>query len=388
MLGSTILIAASGVVTCAMRRTLVSRKARKKRIAENAEMSGENFYNRQAQEDKVVPHTFTTEPTMPMVNGAPGADRLPSFATFDASKRSDEERQPLRAQALSNEPIRTPSSRDGASDRYYPPPPRASSQPPQFRPRDQFGNPPPPMPGREEAVMQSRRPGEGSTPPNPYRDHSAPPPGSRGYPPRGRGGYPPRGGFHPRGGFGPRGPPPPQGYPGRGGFSSEMRGGYTGRGRGAFPPGAAVGAIGAGMAAGAMMGPGSRRPPPGYPPNGPDSVHDQVTSSDEYTVARGPPLPVGVPRRYMEDDEKKFDARSPSIYTQTEEPLGAYGARAQSPGRDRSSPYGSRVQSPSGTLRRSSPPPAMPPMPVDQAGVVAGTSTRDFNPRRSQSQDP
>ena len=48
VLASTILITASGVVTCAMRRTLVARKARKRRIAENAEMSGENFYARQA----------------------------------------------------------------------------------------------------------------------------------------------------------------------------------------------------------------------------------------------------------------------------------------------------------------------------------------------------
>ena len=48
VLAATILIAASGIVSCAMRRTLVSRKARKRRIAENAEMNGENYYNRQA----------------------------------------------------------------------------------------------------------------------------------------------------------------------------------------------------------------------------------------------------------------------------------------------------------------------------------------------------
>lgn len=43
---ATVLVAMSGLVSCAMRRTVVSRKARKKRIAENAEMSGENYYNR------------------------------------------------------------------------------------------------------------------------------------------------------------------------------------------------------------------------------------------------------------------------------------------------------------------------------------------------------
>src|SRR4051794_21071600 len=47
VLASTILITASGIITCAMRRTLVTRKARKKVIAANAEMNGENYYSRQ-----------------------------------------------------------------------------------------------------------------------------------------------------------------------------------------------------------------------------------------------------------------------------------------------------------------------------------------------------
>ena len=49
VLAATILIIASSVVTCAMRRTLVSRKARKKRIAENAEMNGQNYYENMAE---------------------------------------------------------------------------------------------------------------------------------------------------------------------------------------------------------------------------------------------------------------------------------------------------------------------------------------------------
>ncbi|EXJ57665.1 uncharacterized protein A1O5_12455 [Cladophialophora psammophila CBS 110553] len=390
VLASTILIAASGVVTCAMRRTLVSRKARKKRIAENAEMSGENFYNRQAQESKMVAETFTAEPTMPMVNGSPGADRLPTFATFDASQKSDEERQPLRAQALSNEPTLVTPSRDGASDRYYGPPSRSSSRPPYNGPRDQLGNPPPPPPPGPDAAMvpgQGRRSGDEPTPPSPYRDRSLPPPGGRGYPPRGRGNYPPRGGYPPRaGGFGPRAPPPPQGYPGRGGFSTDMRGGYGGRGRGGFPPGAPGGS---GMAVGAMMGGGPRRPPPGYPPSGADSTSERYTPPDEYPVTMGPPLPMGPSQQYIEDNDQRYDLRSPSVYTQGGEELqGQYGASAQSPGRERTSPYGSRFQSPSGALRRPSPPPAMPPLPTTQPVEMAGTSIRDFNPRRSQSQDP
>ena len=139
------------------------------------------------------------------------------------------------------------------------------------------------------------------------------------------------------------------------------------------------------MAAGAMMSNGPRRPPPGY---GPDDASERITPPDEFPVALGPPVPAGASQQYIDDNERRFDARSPSIYTQAEEPQGPYGARAQSPARDRMSPYGSRVQSPSGTLRRRSPPPAMPGLPVNQAGAMAGTSTRDFNPRRSQSQDP
>ena len=44
VLAATIIITVCSVLTCAMRRTLVSRKARKKRIDENNDMNGENFY--------------------------------------------------------------------------------------------------------------------------------------------------------------------------------------------------------------------------------------------------------------------------------------------------------------------------------------------------------
>jgi len=166
-----------------------------------------------------------------------------------------------------------------------------------------------------------------------------------------------------------------------------MRGGYTGRGRGGFGSGAAIGAVGAGMAAGAMMA-GSRQPPPRYPPSGPDNAAERFTLSEEYPVAMGPPLTVGTSQQYIDENERRFDARSPSVYTQAEGQQGAYGARAQSPARDRTSPYGSRVQSPASTVRRPSPPPAMPPLPINQAVEMDGTSTQDWNPRRSQSQDP
>jgi len=378
VLASTILITASGVVTCAMRRTLVSRKARKKRIAENAEMSGENFYNRQAQESKNPGQAFAMEPTIPIVNGAPGADKLPAFATFDASKKLDEDRQPLRSQPLSNEPTLVPS-RDGASDRFYgPPSSRSGSRPPVDGFRDQFGNPtPPPVPMGAGAPTQGRRSGDERTPPSPYRENSVPPPGSRGYGPRGRGNYP-RGGYPPRGGYGSRGPPPPQPYPGRGGFSPDLRGGYAGRGRGGYSAGAAMGAVAGGMTAGAMMANGQRRPPPGYPPGNmpPDGYPDRMGGPE---IAQSQPFIGGEPR--------DFGPISPSVYTTVPEDMpGAYGARAQSPGR--MSSYGSRVQSPASANRRMSPPPAMPGLPPSQAAELSGAAAQNFAPRRSQSQDP
>lgn len=385
VLASTILITASGVVTCAMRRTLVSRKARKKRIAENAEMSGENFYNRQAQESKIPGQSFAMEPTVPIVNGAPGADRLPNFATFDSSKKLDEDRQPLRSQALSNDPTLVPS-RDGASDRFYGPPSRSGSRPGSRPPydgqRNQFGNPtPPPVPVGAGVPIQGRRSGDERTPPSPYRENSVPPPGGRGYGPRGRGNYPARGGYSTRGSYGSRGPPPPQNYPGRGGFSADMRGGYGNRGRGGYSGGAAMAAAAGGVAAGAMMANGQRRPPPGYPPGGmpPDGYSERMGGQE---IAQSQP--------YIEGDNREFTPMSPSVYTTgPEEPQGVYGARPQSPGREGMAPYGARVQSPAGTGRGMSPPPAMPAMPPPQVAELSGAvAQHDFAPRRSQSQDP
>jgi len=122
VLVSTILILASAIVTCAMRRTLVSRKARKKRIAENAEMNGENFYARQNPQ----PTGIRADSPPPLVSGAIDAsDKLPSFATFEKKSSSgDEDQIPLNTRTPSNKTLRTvPTngtsySDDGASSRY------------------------------------------------------------------------------------------------------------------------------------------------------------------------------------------------------------------------------------------------------------------------------
>ncbi|KAF2861490.1 pali-domain-containing protein, partial [Piedraia hortae CBS 480.64] len=80
VLAATILIILSTIVTCVMRRTLVSRKARKKRIAENADMNGSNYFNQRNQQ-----RLMTDE--LPRADSPPPT--APKFATFDASPARD-----------------------------------------------------------------------------------------------------------------------------------------------------------------------------------------------------------------------------------------------------------------------------------------------------------
>lgn len=324
-MGSTILITASGVVTCAMRRTLVSRKARKRRIAENAEMSGANFYARQAEESRMA-GAINTDSKSPIVNGAPGADNLPAFAVYN-SRRSEERsiHEPIPL-----DPISTASPVDGG--RFYSGTRSRSSS----RPRQEIASPAGPPLSYEDA------------PPMP----ASPPRGAYG-PPRGRGGYPPRGAMSSRG-------PPPSPY-GRGGFPVRGRGGYP---QGPTPPG---------MVGVAMSPPGmSRRPPPGYGPQ----------ESDGSQAPYGPPEGVRTPggSQYRPDGTSRGPA-SPSSYGPGSNPgYGAYGARAQSPAR-RQSPYGSRAQSPSAGRSPQEMPPPMPMIPY-------GSRTQSPSGRRPSQELP
>jgi hypothetical protein len=302
-------------------------------------MSGENFYNRQAAQDAKLAATVPTfspvEAKTPMVNGAPGSDNLPSFATYESGSRSQDDRMPLNQGPPS---INRSVSRDDESGRYYGEPPRRSNS----GPRDQYGAPVPvsgpgvipPMPGRSPS-------GQRGPPPGPYRDGMTPPRGA--YGPRGRGGYTPRG----RGGYGPRGPPP--GAYGRGGYPGRGRGGYPPPGPSRGPDGSAMmaGAV-AGGAVGAMAGRAMGAPPPGY---GLGPSPDQ-----EPTLPHPPP--------------ERENMMSPSIYSQGGESYAAYGHRAQSPGRRPS--QGSRGPSPAGGMRAPSPAPAMPPMPSSQVAEMDG----------------
>ncbi|KAL8842073.1 MAG: hypothetical protein Q9170_000676 [Blastenia crenularia] len=268
VLVSTILIVASGVVTCAMRRTLVGRKARKKRIAENAEMNGENFYNRQNAPPPILdgaraetPPPLPQQP--PMVNGAPEADRLPQFASYEKNSHDfEDDRVPLNTRTPSNRTLPSSSTQappiDEGFDSYGGPGrgglmrggPRGmrGGRGGYGGPRDEYGNPLPPSNAFGPMPGPMRR-----DPSDPGMRHQYSDDGITGIQGRGRWGFPSRG------------------Y-GRGGPPSSGRGGLNNYGRG-IPPGMAAGAgPGSGIPLNDMRdrrGPG---PPPdysnGYPPFG------------------------------------------------------------------------------------------------------------------------
>ena len=228
VLASTIMVALSGVVTCAMRRSLISRKNRRKKIAENAEMSGENFYNREAQNKP-----FDFAPPLPMTTTTVGAgtDALPAFATFEQKKKEDqtsEENIPLTQ--------RSPSAGPGSNrvnDLSNPGDMAAMDARATSPSHDRYGNP---LNGPQDGYGVRRGPSSES-----MRSRGS---GYRG----GRGGYG-RGGYDmygaPMRGRGGYGPPP-----GRGGYGMRGRGGgLSAPPRGAYGPGPMR---------------GGRSPPPGY----------------------------------------------------------------------------------------------------------------------------
>lgn len=267
VLAATILVALGTVVSCAMRRTIVSRKARKKRIAENAEMSGENYYNRVNKDPIVSP---TVQPTMPVVSGANGvpADKLPAFASFENKDGSDE-RIPLTARSPSNRsPNNPPMDINNAEAMYNGP---VGPGPRRQPSRDQYGNPIPPPPdayGMRRPSVESQR----------SRGRGGPGPGPAGY--RGRGGYGP-----PRGGYGQYGP-----GPGRGGYGPPGRAGYGPQpGRGGYgPPPRGYG--------GPMMRGGRPPPPPPSYNSGPyDRRGSPAAEYDPYGARQPSPGPPSAP---------------------------------------------------------------------------------------------
>jgi len=225
VLGATIIIVASGIVTCAMRRTLVSRKARKRRIAENEDMNGQTYYANRANGGAITTEFPKAESPPPMSGDTMSGQKNNDYASFDLQKQNTaDDLTPLNQR---NPSLKTVSSAggngspDGMGHMGQP----HRGPPGRRQPVDQYGNPLPPMPN--DAYMMNGAPrGRGG----PYRGRGGPPRGGP-YGPRG-GGYGPRGGM--------RGPPPP---------------GWNGNGRGMRPP------------QGVPMngsGPGRGAPPPGY----------------------------------------------------------------------------------------------------------------------------
>ena len=256
MLAATILIVVCGVLTCAMRRTIVSRKARKARIAENAEMSGESYYanraNQQAAAEAISPPPLPHQAASPTAYGGPSLNTLPSFSTVDQKSPVDQEdRMPLNSQGgtvgHANGVAQPPASESG-TDPYgpgwgggmYAQRGRGGMYNGQ---RPEYGN----GMGQPAAFGRSMSNQDVYGGQYPRRQRSNEGMGGPFGPFRGgRGGYPPRG--YGRGGS----------YRGRGGPMNG--GGWGGAPRNALAPAAGMGA---GMVAGEMMGRGQRPPPPG-----------------------------------------------------------------------------------------------------------------------------
>lgn len=235
VLVATIILVSCGVVTCAMRRTLVSRKARKRRIAENAEMSGENYYNRQNTAPAALASGSAPpgEAKEPVVSNSSTSEANPSYAHFRSGARdSDDDRTPLNSSLTSSTRLTDVPGSDG----QYP----SRRGTPYRGPQDEAGLPPSGPYGAgmmyDPSDPRSRQqyPDGGMGP----RRGGGPP----GFGPRGRGGYPPRGGYG-RGGpyMGPRGPPGARGGWGpRGGRGGPMPGRGPSRGGMGYAPGAGL----------------------------------------------------------------------------------------------------------------------------------------------------
>ncbi|KAI4165251.1 MAG: hypothetical protein LQ342_001119 [Letrouitia transgressa] len=378
-----------------MRRTLVSRKARKKRIAENAEMNGENFYSRQntiqtgARAESPPPLNSSAPP---MVNGAPGSDRLPTFTTYEKSAAViEEDRVPLNTRTPSNKTLPNTSaqarpSKDG-SEKYGGLPrggPRGmrGGRGGFSGPRDEFGNPLPPSNAFGPNRGQMRRDPSDPRLRRQYSDENI---SAQGFRERGRGGYPGRG-------YG-RGAPYGPGRP-------VMNGGHRGMQMRPLPA-----VAGGGMVANNMRNRGQEPPPDygnGYPPNGIDRLGQYESD-----------MPQQGPSGYGRSQSATgFGRRSPGSssapYGRQYSPApasapGGYG-RQPSPGipsapdvyarqRSNSSPkahgYVERQLSPdfyqAQRFRQESPPPPMPEIPANDSviGQAVEMDARTGSPARA-----
>ncbi|KAJ5111036.1 hypothetical protein N7532_001571 [Penicillium argentinense] len=279
VLAATIIHVSCGVVTCAMRRTLVSRKARKRRIAENAEMSGENYYNRQNAAAPTTPPVppVPVENKEAIVSGSPTSESGPTFATFRTNTRdSDDDQTPLNSRTPVNAMNDVPAPPDNQYPSRYGTPYRAADEP-GLPPQGPYGASPMRNPSDPRLRQQYSDGSMGS------RRGGGPP----GFVPRGRGGYPPRGGYG-------RGGPyagPPRGPPGG------ARGAYMGpmppRGRGGMMPGRGA-PRGGGVGVGYMPGPNRSFDSYGRPMGPEDDMYEPQGQAPVGPMREPSPGPIGM----------------------------------------------------------------------------------------------
>jgi hypothetical protein len=314
VLASTILLVIGGIVTCAMRRMLVSRKARQRRIADNPDMNGQATYEQYSGLKADSPPPLTQQPTAPEINDGSRPEK-PGYAAFVSSngpRGSEDDRIPLnsRTPTASTASGMRPGYEDG-TERYGGPGRGGMGGMRGGRggrmytgPRDEFGNPLPPSAALGQGPMRGGRgnPGDQRLR-GQYSDETMNTMNSQGSRGRGRGGYPNRG--YGRGGPGPYGP-------GRGGP------GMNGNGRG-IPLGPMAAGAGAGVMAGEMMGRGPRGPPPGYgngyapQGRGGASQYGRNDSPAGYAAAgygrRQSPGPPSAPGAYGYDSRDQYTGR-------------------------------------------------------------------------------
>lgn len=223
-IAATALVFFSLLVSCAMRRTLISRKDQRRRIAENAEMNAQNYYNREEQEPKSA-FVMTTQPTVPtIVSGGSGTqDTLPAFATYETprddqvsdehiplTQRTTSERSNNGMQPVAADMAAVPGSDIGGP--YNGPQRSQSTDPYGNYPNNAYGA----AAGQPYDRMNRGPTRQATDPSNGYRGGGRGGRGGYGAPMRGRGGgYGPPG----RGGYGPRG------GRGAGGYGPQSRGG-------------------------------------------------------------------------------------------------------------------------------------------------------------------
>jgi hypothetical protein len=163
VLAGTLLNFLGTIVACGLRRTLVARKKQRKRIGENAEMSGENYYNRQAAK-ATLPHLES--PPMSHESTSPYTEKAMGYpTTFDMKQKptSSEDTIPLNPSNSSFRPMPLNSENNRMNSPYGPrQPPQLGVAMPYQRGRGGYGGSMrgeyPPQRGRGFPALSARGP--------------------------------------------------------------------------------------------------------------------------------------------------------------------------------------------------------------------------------------